>query len=616
MSKLIPFVNDECDLTLSNFVGAENLNSQQILSQIYQIAKKIASSRHNIQALVQNGRELTEYIQVLHDKGLDESTLLNTQVNEQGKREAGAWSCVICGALLKLGLNDAIYKRVDIADYMTNQFCKLFPKQLNGTCNQFLKIVGPYLVEAAANKYNSDVICAKIGACDGKYLQCHINGTSNPNPQSSQIEEILSQFKTEQAVFQSPWQWIVELFNNFANDHLPVVDLDNDGFSTIPTMRGYNWRGYDCNDFQKDVRPGVKNYSGDQTIDYNCNGIWGVDTVSGKPYKEVLCGNSEQYGIVTMGDSAGAHFEIPPAYLNVTLWNEKPFSDILTRISDEFDLPHKSGTTGYEFNQPFVNSLYKKLLEQNRCIRNDYQNLGVNGAMSTDSLKNIKALRRNQTTDYPLWIVFELIGNDVCDPAHSFDAMTPPQVFREKILEIWNYLDTVVPAGSHMIIWGVADGKILYDTLKNKLEPIGITYPNFYDYLNCLGISPCWGYMNSDATTRDLTADWAASLNQVYKDLLADPTIKFNNFDLVYYDLPIQQIIDMAIANGYTAQDIIEPVDGFHPSQLANDYLADIFWANIKRDRPDWIPLKNPKNNLIDQLFGNPFANQNVAQAY
>ena len=77
---------------------------------------------------------------------------------------------------------------------------------------------------------------------------------------------------------------------SFADDHLPVVDLDNDGFSTIPTLRGYNWRGKDCNDFLSTVRPGVKDFAGhDKTIDYNCNGISGVDTVSGKPYKDLLC---------------------------------------------------------------------------------------------------------------------------------------------------------------------------------------------------------------------------------------------------------------------------------------------------------------------------------------
>ena len=184
--------------------------------------------------------------------------------------------------------------------------------------------------------------------------------------------------------------------------------------------------------------------------------------------------------------------------------------------------------------------------------------------------------------------------------------MTQPAVFREKILEIWNHLDTVLPAGSHMIVWGVADGRILYDTLKNSTEPIGLSYPDFYDYLNCLTVSPCWGYMNTDQYVRDITAGWAETLNKVYQDILADETIKFNNFDIIYYDLPIKEIIDIALLNGYTAQDIIEPVDGFHPSQLANDYLADVFWANIQRDRPEWIPLPNPNNDLIDTLFGNP----------
>lgn len=84
----------------------------------------------------------------------------------------------------------------------------------------------------------------------------------------------------------SPWAWVVELLKSWGDDHLPVVDLDNDGFSTIPTLRGYNWRGKDCNDLLANVHPGVKNFSGhDQTIDYNCNGISGTNTVSGLTYK-------------------------------------------------------------------------------------------------------------------------------------------------------------------------------------------------------------------------------------------------------------------------------------------------------------------------------------------
>lgn len=87
----------------------------------------MAASRDDHTALIQNGRALITLLETLHDKGLDETTYLQ-EANEEGKREADAWSCVICGALLKLGLNDAIYKKVDIADYMTNHFCKLFPK--------------------------------------------------------------------------------------------------------------------------------------------------------------------------------------------------------------------------------------------------------------------------------------------------------------------------------------------------------------------------------------------------------------------------------------------------------------------------------------------------------
>lgn len=126
MSKLIPFIQDECDLTESNLLSLEIQTSQEILSQVYVFAKKIADSRDDISALIENGNTLIHYLEDLHEKGLDESTYLN-EANEEGKREADAWSCVICGALLKLGLNDAIYKKVDISNYMTNHFCKLFP---------------------------------------------------------------------------------------------------------------------------------------------------------------------------------------------------------------------------------------------------------------------------------------------------------------------------------------------------------------------------------------------------------------------------------------------------------------------------------------------------------
>lgn len=97
-----------------------------------------------------------------------------------------------------------------------------------------------------------------------------------------------------------------------------------------------------------------------------------MNTVTGNNYKDELCSGTQQYGIITLGDSAGAHFEINPAYLNVTLWDEKPFNNIISVLANSFDLPMKSATTGYEFDQPQVDSLYKKLLQLNRCNANNY----------------------------------------------------------------------------------------------------------------------------------------------------------------------------------------------------------------------------------------------------
>lgn len=61
-------------------------------------------------------------------------------------------------------------------------------------------------------------------------------------------------------------------------------------------------------------------------------------------------------------------------------------------------------------------------------------------------------------------IFWELIGNDVCN-GHGPDSMTKPVEFKEAIIELWETLDTIVPAGSHMVVTGVADGRVLYECL-------------------------------------------------------------------------------------------------------------------------------------------------------
>lgn len=83
--------------------------------------------------------------------------------------------------------------------------------------------------------------------------------------------------------------------------------------------------------------------------------------------------------------------------------------------------------------------------------------------------------------------------------------MTKPADFKRDIIKLLDYLDTTTPAGSHLVILGLGDGKILYENLYADIHPLGITYAEMYEFLNCLDISPCWGWLNSNETVRNFT---------------------------------------------------------------------------------------------------------------
>jgi len=52
-------------------------------------------------------------------------------------------------------------------------------------------------------------------------------------------------------------------------------------------------------------------------------------------------------GTILIGDSAGAHFSIPPEWVNVSDWTTGTFKDFIPRATNELDLPHKSAGTGF-----------------------------------------------------------------------------------------------------------------------------------------------------------------------------------------------------------------------------------------------------------------------------
>lgn len=233
-----------------------------------------------------------------------------------------------------------------------------------------------------------------------------------------------------------------------------------------------------------------------------------------------MCNNYTRLGVAVIGDSAGAHFSIPEKFFNVTMMGNGSFHDLLPRIADELDLPYESAYTGHTITEYPSHSIYKHLRNWNLCNNNDFQNLGVNGGDSGNTWGNIKALRRSPKDDYPMLVFLELIGNDVC--GSSLDGMTKPEQFKANILRLLNWLDTTLPKGSHLVILGLADGDLLYEYLHGTIHPLDVPYDTVYDFLNCLKISPCAGWLNTNASAREYTTKQAKILSKVYTEILQE----------------------------------------------------------------------------------------------
>lgn len=95
--------------------------------------------------------------------------------------------------------------------------------------------------------------------------------------------------------------------------------------------------------------------------------------------------------------------------------------------------------------------------------------------------------------------------------------MTTVDKFKVNVLKLLNWVDSTVPSGSHVWIFGLADGDILFDNLANLTHPLQMTYGTMYNFLNCLKISPCWGWLNTNETVRKFTTERAKNLSKVYQ---------------------------------------------------------------------------------------------------
>jgi hypothetical protein len=86
-----------------------------------------------------------------------------------------------------------------------------------------------------------------------------------------------------------------------AGPHRPTLDLDNDAFSTVPTLRGTHWRGKDCDDLDASVYPGRALNLVGPAVDHNCNGISGVNSAQ-QSYEDAFCsGPNAPRGTIVLG---------------------------------------------------------------------------------------------------------------------------------------------------------------------------------------------------------------------------------------------------------------------------------------------------------------------------
>lgn len=124
------------------------------------------------------------------------------------------------------------------------------------------------------------------------------------------------------------------------------------------------------------------------------------------------------------------------------------------------------------------------------------------------------------------------------------------------------FLDTRLPKNSTVVMMGLADGRILYESLHNRIHPIGklrgdVTYSQLYDFLNCLEISPCRGWMNSNETLRNATTERAEQLSMVLEQITLEH--KFTNFKAHYIPNVFKDGIAEWVAEGREAWELIEP---------------------------------------------------------
>ncbi|VFV39029.1 acyloxyacyl hydrolase [Lynx pardinus] len=537
-------------------------------------------------------------------------------------RNPNGHTCLACVAVVSV-IEQLAQVHNSTVETSMERLCSYLPEKLflKTTCYLVIEMFGPDIIKLLSTDMNADVVCHTLKFCkqDPGQPLCHLYPLPK-EPWKFTLEKARQIVKKSPALKYSrssadicslPFlAKICQKIKLAIKNSVPFKDVDSDKYSVFPTLRGYHWRGRDCNDSNKMAYPGRRPDNWDAHEDSNCNGIWGVDPKDGIPYEKKFCEGSQPRGIILLGDSAGAHFHISPEWITASQMSLKSFINLPTALTNELNWPQISGATGFLDSISGIkeNSIYLRLRKRNHCNHRDYQNISRNGASSQNLDRFIESLSRDPLLDHPAIIIYAMIGNDVCNgKADPVPEMTTPKKLYSSVMKTLKYLNSHLPNGSHVILYGLPNGTFLWDNLHNRYYPLGqlnkdVTYAHFYSFLNCLQVSPCHSWMSSNKTLRNLTSERAKQLSNTLKNIATSQ--KFMNFDLFYADFDFQEVTEEWQKRGGEPWQLIEPVDGFHPNEVALLLLADRLWKKVELHWPQVLGKENPFNPQIEQVFG------------
>eukprot|EP00762_Andalucia_godoyi_P002204 ANDGO_07579.mRNA.1 acyloxyacyl hydrolase-like protein len=528
--------------------------------------------------------------------------------------------CLICTAIVGIAKNVGADQSAFISKE-AQKLCDILDEKTRPVCSLIVEMGVSEIEKLLLQSVTPGKVCSTLGLCKNcKLGSTHVQASSPQTQLKTEDENLWAAYNVAMVLglskrisgIHSSNETVSDVSSRaggFMDTQTAWPDVDGDGFGALPLYRGSDWRGRDCNDFSKKVRPGLNEFSmavkldiaedaANHTdanawslVDYDCNGV---------PHRleNKLCANSEVKQIVMFGDSASSAFSLPVSWLHLKDMGSIPHEFLL-----EFDVPQTSYSTG-RTDDIDGKSIYLRMLARNRCNHRQIANVGKNGAEMKDLVHQVELLGLDQTRDKPILGFMAYVGNDVCEA--SLDEMTPVEEFRQQYIDGLRKLDSVAPPGSKLLSMGLVDGRILYDTMSQLPHPLGGTVAEFYEFLTCVGSNPCGTWLTSDVDTRNKASAHAALLSQTVAEVVQSTAGTFKNIEVAYFDFPLEQAFELLHRDNLPAKDLIGGVDCFHPSvPLAHKYLGEVIWEELETQHPSWLGSVNPNNAEIDRLFGN-----------